>query len=227
MQKTLRIRKECGFTLIEMIGVLAVIGLLAALILPKVFEVIAESKAMPVAAAARAYEVAITNYFRDLGTLLPLNAAGVPAAEAGGDSTTAISLPARLTLDSTDALVLATNLWPRFQGPYLEKFNSAQVPGDIGTTMTMPSIVNAVALAAVVTATSLSFDLKGNAGNDIAVGDTLVYWRVAGMAQEDFDNLDNVLDSDMPGQTNALRIIEGRVKYDAATTAALIYITHR
>ena len=42
-----------GFTLIEMIGVLAVIAVLVALLLPKVFEIMAESKANALVAAIR------------------------------------------------------------------------------------------------------------------------------------------------------------------------------
>ena len=130
---------EQGFTLVEMIGVLAIIAILIALLLPKVFQLIASSNARSLAAAVRTYETAVTSYFADVGSVYPLNVAGVPALEAGGDSnTTPTSLGARLALDISDPLVLTTNQWPRFRGPYAEKFNSTNSPG-IGATILMPS----------------------------------------------------------------------------------------
>ena len=86
-----------GFTLVEMIGVLAIIAILIALLLPKIFNLIASSNARSLAAAIRTYETAIVKYYADVGTVYPLNAAGVPANENGGNSATVTSLPARLT----------------------------------------------------------------------------------------------------------------------------------
>ncbi|MCZ6798929.1 MAG: prepilin-type N-terminal cleavage/methylation domain-containing protein, partial [Nitrospirae bacterium] len=66
------VKGECGFTLIEMIGVLAVIAILAALVLPKVFDVIAESRVNAIAASVKTYETSMAKYYGDLGSLLPL-----------------------------------------------------------------------------------------------------------------------------------------------------------
>ena len=74
----LGLRNARGFTLIEMIGVLAVIAVLAALILPKVFDVISDSRINAMAASVKAYETAVTKYYSDIGSVLPLNATGVP-----------------------------------------------------------------------------------------------------------------------------------------------------
>jgi len=52
-----------GFTLIEIIGVLAVIAVLAALLTPKVFEVIARSKVSGSAVAYNTLRTATTDYF--------------------------------------------------------------------------------------------------------------------------------------------------------------------
>ncbi len=112
-----------GMTMIEMVGVLGIIAILSAIIVPKVFDVVTESKIDVLASAVQTYEAAVTSYFTDVGSVLPLNEQGIPEAEDSGDSAIARSLGARLTLASHDPLVLNTNLWPKFHGPYLERFS--------------------------------------------------------------------------------------------------------
>ena len=227
--KTMRFKckvgEQYGFTLIEMIGVLAVIAVLAALILPKVFDVIAESRVNAVAASVKAYETAVIKYYSDLGTLLPLAADGTPTAEATGDSATAISLSARLTLAASDPLVLATNLWPKFRGPYIEKFDTV-LPASLGTAMYIPSTA-AVAYATGTTGVNLGWDLKGDDGNsDIPTGSTVVYYRLTGLSLEDFMRLDSIVDRDI-GTTTATKQVRGRAKYDTATSTLYLYLAHR
>ena len=95
IMKSQNTKSEHGFTLIEMIGVLAVVAVLAALIIPKVFDVIASSKIDALATACRTYETAVTAYYTNIGSVLPLNASGTPQTENSGNSATARSLAAR------------------------------------------------------------------------------------------------------------------------------------
>ena len=214
-----------GFTLVEMIGVLAIIAILIALLLPKVFQLIASANARSLAAAVRTYETALTRYFADVGSLYPLNATGVPTAESTGNSATAISLAARITLDSTDPLNTGANQWIRFRGPYAEKFNSANSPG-IGATILMPT-APAVALATATTGTNIGWDLKGNDGNsDLATGAQVAYLQITGVALGDAEEIDGILDPGI-GATAAERQLRGRVKYDTATSQLFIYLAHR
>ncbi len=217
--------KMQGFTLVEMIGVLAIIAILIALLLPKVFQLIASSNARSLAAAIRTYETAVTSYFADIGSLYPLNVTGVPTAEATGNSTTAASLPSRLTLDISDPLNTGANQWIRFRGPYVEKFNSTNSPG-FGATILMPT-GPAVALATATTGTNIGWDLKGDDGNsDLATGAQVAYLQITGVAQGDAEELDGIIDPGI-GTTATERFLRGRVKYDTATSQLFIYLAHR
>jgi len=193
-----------------MIGVLAIIAILMALLLPKVFSLIGASNARSLAAAVRTFETSIVNYYADIGSLYPLNIAGTPVQEGSGNSATATSLPARLTLNSSDALNVGTGSWPRFRGPYLEKFNSANPPG-LGITMTMPS-VSANNFGTAPLFTHRNFDLDGDNDNDIANGSQVTYLFVDDVTQSQFEEIDGIIDSGV-GSSPAQRRVRGRVKW--------------
>ena len=220
------LKREQGFTLIEMIGVLAVIAVLAALIIPKVFDIIASSKVDALASAIKTYETAVTKYYTDIGSVLPLNVSGNPQTQNSGNSATARSLAARLTLSSSDPLVLTNNLWPRFKGPYLEKFDTNAPPG-MGTNMYLPART-AVAYGASVTGSNLGWDLKGDDGNsDLPSSANVVYFRLTGINEEDFLELDSIVDRDI-GTTNSEREMRGRAKWVSSTGGTLyLYLAHR
>ncbi len=219
------IAQKQGFTLVEMIGVLAIIAILIALLLPKVFTLIASTNSRSLAAAIRTYETAIVNYYADIGSVYPLNAAGTPVAENGGLSTTATSLAARLTLDVSDPLNVGTGSWPRFRGPYVEKFNSAVPPG-FGTQITLRTTTS-VALGTAVTQTNIGWDLKGDDGNsDLPSTSRTAYLRVEGVSDTEFNELDGIIDAGI-GTNLAERQLRGRVKYQPAGDRMYIYMQHQ
>jgi prepilin-type N-terminal cleavage/methylation domain-containing protein len=61
-------KRAMGFTLIEMVGVLAVIAILAALLVPKIFAAIDESRYNNTVASCNGVKAAVLGYFGKLGT---------------------------------------------------------------------------------------------------------------------------------------------------------------
>lgn len=217
---------QCGMTIIEMIGVLGVIGVLAAVILPKVFQVIAESKVEGLVKAAQTYEAAVTKYYSDVGTILPLNQAGIPQVENSGNSNNPASLAARLTLSDSNNLVLTTNLWPKFKGPYLQMFDT-QRPPEIGTSMYLPTS-QAVSEKTPVTSQNMGWDLNGYDGlSDLKSGSYVVFLKLEGIGEEDFLMLDKIVDP-LIGQNILQRTLRGRAKWDPANNGTLyLYLANR
>ncbi|WP_454064229.1 type II secretion system protein [Candidatus Nitrospira salsa] len=215
---------DAGFTLIEMIGVLAVIAILVALLLPKVFEIMAESKANSLVGAMRTYETAIIDYYADIGSIRPLIVAGSPATDLSGDSFVVRSLPARLTLDQSDPLNTGANSWSKFKGPYLSKFSSDSPPG-LGTKMYMPAR-RPVVYGTATTASNRGWDFNNDGNSDIPTTASVVYVYFTGISNQDFENVDVILDPGM-GATATERQLRGRVKYDTGTNEMMIYLTHQ
>ena len=215
-----------GFTLIEMIGVLAIIALLAAAVAPRVFEVIADSRGTRMATEVRAIETGVTRYYGDTGTIQDLNrTTGNPELDAAPGTDYQETLTSRVALDATPGTAGA---WRRFNGPYLEKF----IPGApaVGTSQVL-FVADAApsATAAAAASTNLAFNLDGDATttNDTP-GDgpeAVVVLQVTGADQADFEKVDSIFDEGVAGTKE----INGRVKYDtsASPTVMTILIAYR
>src|ERR1039458_4738799 len=65
--------RTSAFTLIEMIGVLAVIGILAALLVPKIFDAINNARINSAAVSIATVKTAIADHYAKYGTLMNTN----------------------------------------------------------------------------------------------------------------------------------------------------------
>jgi general secretion pathway protein G len=91
-----RAARHSGFTLLELLVVIVIIGLLAGLVMPRYFDTVSKSKAKVARAQMDQLEKALEQYRMDIGSL--------PAQEQG-----------------LQALVTAPAGIAQWQGPYLKK----------------------------------------------------------------------------------------------------------
>jgi len=89
-------RRAAGFTLLELLVVVVIIGLLAGLVVPRYFDTLEKSKSKIVRAQLDSFEKALEQYRIDVGSL--------PTTEQG-----------------LDALMTAPSGVANWQGPYLKK----------------------------------------------------------------------------------------------------------
>jgi len=74
--------RQRGFTMIEMIGVLAVIAILASIVAPKIFDAIRDAKNSAVAEDIATVRTAVASYYKDTGQWPYQETAGVNSVNA-------------------------------------------------------------------------------------------------------------------------------------------------
>ncbi|HXI50324.1 MAG TPA: prepilin-type N-terminal cleavage/methylation domain-containing protein [Candidatus Saccharimonadales bacterium] len=194
-----------GFTLIEMIGVLAVIAILAALLVPKIFEAINNARVNNAAVSYNTAKTALADHYAKFGTMLSSN--GTPIVAGVGEST------------NFDKVLVAEAFMDK---PFIVKIGDG--------TGNRVEIIPAVTAATAVTAANAAFDLDGSgvAVND-APGSVVVWAVIEGVAAGDAKDLNDRIDGPTLG-VNTGADLKGRVKYaDPAggTTTVYMYLSHR
>ena len=196
-----------AFTLIEMIGVLAVIAILASMLIPKIFEAINSARINNTVQSYNAIKTAVLDHYGKYGSINSSNSVPMVAGDAG--------------MLSYDRLVLLHEAL--IDKPFVAK---------VGTTWIIQAVAGAGAVA--VTGANSSYDLDGSGTlpNDADPSAFVVEAVITGVPAADAievsERLDGVALSVPAGGADLL----GRVKYaDPAATAGLttlhIYIAHR
>jgi prepilin-type N-terminal cleavage/methylation domain-containing protein len=211
-----------AFTLIEMIGVLAVIAILAALLIPKVFAAINSAKISNTSTSINTVKTAAIDHYAKFGTL-PVDGSG--------------AAPVPLVLTS-DPATNPGNLYDKIllKEGFMDKLFQVKIgDGTIGAANTRIQLVPAITTAADGTGAAYNLDGDtgtGTAGND-ATGSYVLEAVITGVAVADARDLNRTMDGTDASLGEASGAdIGGRVTYEAPTAAGepvTVYadLTHR
>jgi prepilin-type N-terminal cleavage/methylation domain-containing protein len=202
--------KRRGFTLIEMIGVLAVIAILAAILVPKIFESINNARVNNAATSINTIKTALADHYAKFGSLQ--NANGTPI-------TTMNSTTPYLDFDGKALLV--------------EGFIDKPLDAKIAATSDVRLILGIA--PTTVTGSDAEYDLDGDGTADVSGVTTVIAEAVlTGVPPTDAWELSKRLDGTtgtMSQPDNTTDDNKGRVKYAIDSTTKLaavhVYLTHR
>ena len=197
-----------GFTLIEMIGVLAVIAILAALLIPKIFEAINNARINNACISIATVKTALADHYAKFGSI---------AVDGSGATPVAVNVP----VAHFDRILLGEG--------FVDKYFATKM-GD-GTTNTTVQLIAAQTPATVASVNNSAYNLDGDStisvANDAGSG-VVAHCIITGVTESDARELSLRLDGNILSTPIGTDDVGGRVKYDAtATTTVYVYLTHR
>jgi len=203
--------KPHAFTLIEMIGVLAIIAILASLLVPKIFEAINNAHVSHTVLSCQTIKTAVLEHYAKYLSL----------ASSNGNSLGFIGSNPKISANFDDVLVSEGLLDKPFAAP-------------IGTNATI-QIVDLSTLGSPKPLKG-AYDLDGDGQSDVTGANYVVEAVILGVPQADAKALNDLLDGPMLGeavypQSNPEKDGYGRVIYSKpqaqeTTVEVHIYITH-
>ncbi len=206
---TSKTKKAGAFTLIEMIGVLAVIAILASFLIPKVFNAINDARINSAIVGAETVKTAVVDHYGKWGRFDSSNGVVIATFTTPVDGYDTNILMGESLLDKPYATKAGTNNWVRV---------AACPAGTI-----------------VVDGTSTKgYNLSGNAGGlNEATGTYFVEAVIQGVAEADAQAISQRIDGPtLSVTTGATADTRGRVMYAAPVSAGgacevHIYLAHR
>jgi prepilin-type N-terminal cleavage/methylation domain-containing protein len=195
-----------AFTLIEMIGVLAVIGILAALLVPKIFESINNARINGAAVSIASVKTGVADHFAKFGSLVSSN--GV-----------AIAAPVTNNYDLT--FVTEGFMDKRFASKLATEDN------------TFVRLMTALPSSTAVDADNAAYALGSATTVNTATGSYIVEVAMNDVLEADAKALNDIIDGTQLGVALGASTgdLYGRVKYSPIGTGTTvdmkIYVTHR
>jgi prepilin-type N-terminal cleavage/methylation domain-containing protein len=203
------LRKGRGFTLVEMIGVLAVVAVMSALMIPRVFTIINESRVNATAATIAMTRSAVFAYFGKYGRFAGTNGTALPAPGTGS------------TTNWATEVLLPEGFLER---PFATRIAS-------GARLNVAFCITSNTAA---NATNTAYDFDGNSDpvNEAGGGQYVIEAVLTGVATEDARDLNRRIDGDDPslGESAESTDMRGRVKYEHGASGfgnVKVYIAHR
>jgi prepilin-type N-terminal cleavage/methylation domain-containing protein len=215
-------KKSLGFTLVEMIGVLAVIAILSAMLIPKIFEAINSARIEHAAGAVNTMRTAVASHYSKYGAFADSDGTFfTPTGVATGGAQEADAA-------DFDTLVL-------MKDRMIDKRFSVKLGDQLATNLVRVRVVEAAADTSEIDAASANYDFDGVADVvDTNDGTLVVEAVITGVSPSDAKALKEMIDGNdltnpIPAVGEAATL--GRVKYPAIATGAtgtvLCYIYHR
>lgn len=205
-QTKTEVQAKRAFTLIEMIGVLAVIAILAALLIPKIFEAINNARVNNAAVSYNTIKTALADHYAKHGSIISSN--GTTFSPGLGVAT------------NFDHVLLTEG--------FLDKTFLVKIGDGTGNRVEVNIPVGA---GGPVTAANSAYDLAGSgSGTNDAAGGAVVEALIFGVTELDAKALNDRLDGATLGSAVGTDDTKGRVKYNTSTGAGTIvrmYVTHR
>ncbi len=211
---------ERGFTLVEMIGVLAIIAILASLLIPRVFQAIGDSKISNAASTCNSIKAAVNEYYGKYGLI-------------AGPKGAALTFTSGISEDWDLSTLVAEGVAEK---PFSVKIGNGFIGStQSGSRLRVIDISNNTTNTAVAGASSDlaagAYNLDGTGATNDVAGSYLVEAVIQEVDQQDAKDFNDRIDGAVLGSTNLTSADQrGRVKYTAAVsgkTSVHVYIAHR